>query len=204
MTLADKVTTIRIILSPIFFILYLAPEFFPSLPGLQAPWTIMVLWLIFIISEITDFLDGMIARSHNEVSDFGKLYDPFADVLVRVTYFLCFVITGILPVILLLIILYREFGILFLRILMMKKGIAMGARKGGKLKALAYTFTGIAALLAVSVKRLELGAALFTIFRNSAAGLFIISTIISVLSFIDYIGVYRRTGGESEKSRDAS
>ncbi|MDR1902567.1 MAG: CDP-diacylglycerol--glycerol-3-phosphate 3-phosphatidyltransferase [Treponema sp.] len=197
MTLADKVTTIRVILSPIFFILYLAPEFFPSVPGLQAPWTVIVLWLIFIISEITDLLDGRIARGRNEVSDFGKLYDPFADVLVRVTYFLCFVITGILPVVLLLIVLYREFGILFLRVLMMKKGLALGARKGGKLKAVTYMLTGIVALLAVSIKRMELGNTLFTIFRNSATVLFIISTIISVLSFVDYIAVYRRTGKES-------
>jgi CDP-diacylglycerol--glycerol-3-phosphate 3-phosphatidyltransferase len=202
MTLADKVTTIRVILSPLFFILYLAPEFFPAWPGPQTPWTIASLWFIFFISELTDLLDGVIARRRHEVSDFGKLYDPFVDVLVRVTYFLCFVITGILPVIPLLIILYREFGILFLRILMMKKGIAMGARKGGKLKAVAYMFTGIAALLAVSAKSLELNT-LFTIFRNTAAGLFIVSTIISVLSFIDYIGVYRRTGRGPEKSGGA-
>ncbi|MDR2094223.1 MAG: CDP-diacylglycerol--glycerol-3-phosphate 3-phosphatidyltransferase [Treponema sp.] len=197
MTLADKVTTIRVALSPVFFTLYLASEFFPSIPGLQAPWTVIALWLLFIISEITDLMDGRIARNRNEVSDFGKLYDPFADVLVRVTYFLCFVITGILPVILLLIVLYREFGILFLRVLMMKKGLAMGARKGGKLKALTYMLTGIVALLAVSVKRMELGDILFTVFRNGATAVFIVSTIISVLSFVDYIAVYRRTARKS-------
>jgi phosphatidylglycerophosphate synthase len=37
-------------------------------------------------------LDGMIARKQGEVSDFGKLYDPFADTLTQITYFLCFVI----------------------------------------------------------------------------------------------------------------
>jgi CDP-diacylglycerol--glycerol-3-phosphate 3-phosphatidyltransferase len=154
------------------------------------------LWVLFIASEITDLIDGRVARARNEVGDFGKLYDPFADVLVRITYFLCFVVDGILPVALLLIVLYREFGIQFLRVLMMKKGVAMGARKGGKLKAVAYMAAGVLALLAASVARLGLDDALYSGLRLGAIIVFLVSVLISVVSFADYMVVYRKTGTE--------
>jgi CDP-diacylglycerol--glycerol-3-phosphate 3-phosphatidyltransferase len=193
MTLADKITSLRLFLAPVFFIVYLLPEFFPSLAGGFSMWTVPVLWALFLVSEVTDLVDGKIARKRNEVSDFGKLFDPFADVLVRITCFLCFVVTGILPVVLLLVILYREFGILFLRILMMKKGIAMGARKGGKIKALAYMLTGAVALLAVSFRRFGFDDKVYVYLCNTAVVIFFFSVLISVLSFADYLLVYRRS-----------
>jgi CDP-diacylglycerol--glycerol-3-phosphate 3-phosphatidyltransferase len=120
MTLADKITTLRLILAPFFFFVYLLPVLFPAGFVNGSHWTVPVLWILFICSETTDLIDGKVARKRMEVSDFGKLYDPFADVLVMITYFLCFVVTGILPAIFFLLVLYREFGILFIRILMMK------------------------------------------------------------------------------------
>ncbi|MDR3139766.1 MAG: CDP-diacylglycerol--glycerol-3-phosphate 3-phosphatidyltransferase [Treponema sp.] len=193
MTIADKITSLRLILAPLFFIVYLLPVLFPAGFMNGSQWTVPVLWLLFFVSEITDLIDGKIARKRQEVSDFGKLYDPFADVLVRITYFLCFVVTGILPAVLFLAVLYREFGILFLRILMMKKGVAMGARKGGKLKAVTYMAAGVVALLAVSAERLEMPGGVFAFFRNSALVVFIISVIISVISFADYLLLYKKT-----------
>jgi CDP-diacylglycerol--glycerol-3-phosphate 3-phosphatidyltransferase len=150
-----------------------------------------VLWVIFIIAELTDLFDGLVARSRNEVSDFGKLFDPFSDTLVRITYFLCFVVNGILPAILFMIVLYREFGILFLRTLMMKLGIAMGARSGGKIKAVTYMIAGVLALIASSIQRLSLEDSLFIIVKVAAIVVFAISVIISLSSFADYYRVYK-------------
>ncbi|GHV76542.1 CDP-diacylglycerol--glycerol-3-phosphate 3-phosphatidyltransferase [Spirochaetia bacterium] len=186
MYLADKVTALRLILAPCFFIVYMLP--------IAGHWIVPVLWALFFITELTDLIDGKVARSRKEVSDFGKLFDPFADTLVWLTFFLCFVADRILPVIPFLIILYREFGILFLRNLMLKKGVAMGARKGGKIKAFAYMFTGIASLLASSVQRLwGIESSYFNIFRYIAWGFLCISVVISLISFVDYLGVYRKT-----------
>jgi CDP-diacylglycerol--glycerol-3-phosphate 3-phosphatidyltransferase len=194
MTLADKITSLRLFLAPVFFVVYLFPVFLPFLPfaGGFLKWTVPVLWALFIASEITDFIDGKIARRRNEVSDFGKLFDPFADVLVRITYFLCFVVTDVLPVLLLVVVLYREFGILFLRILMMKKGIAMGARIGGKLKAIAYMLAGAVALLAVSFQRFGFDGKIYTWLHSAAVVIFTLSVLVSVISFADYLSVYRK------------
>jgi CDP-diacylglycerol--glycerol-3-phosphate 3-phosphatidyltransferase len=192
MTIADKVTSLRLILAPCFFVIYLLPIITPFLSLPSGPWTVPVLWLLFILSEISDLIDGKIARTRKEVSDFGKLFDPFADTLVRITYFLCFVVDGILPAALLLLVLYREFGILFLRNLMLKKGITMGARKGGKLKAVSYMLAGAAALLASSASRLGLDDSVFSRLRLIAIVIFVISVLISLASFADYMLVYRR------------
>jgi len=63
--------------------------------------------------ELSDFVDGRLARRDNQVTAFGKLFDPFADVISRVTYFLAFASIGIMPLWVFLVVLYREFGILF-------------------------------------------------------------------------------------------
>jgi len=194
MSLANKLTFFRVILAPVFFIVYLIPRFFPSLFVNGAAWTIPALWLIFIVSEITDLLDGMAARKLNETSDFGKLFDPFADTLMQITCFLCFVIDGIFPAILFLLVIYREFGILFIRNLMLKKGTTLGARMSGKIKTVSYIIAAGAALLAVSFQRLEIFESLFPFFKTGAVIVFFISVIISIVSFIDYILVYKKTG----------
>jgi CDP-diacylglycerol--glycerol-3-phosphate 3-phosphatidyltransferase len=196
MTLADKVTASRIILAPIFFVFYLLPAYVPAWFTGGTGWTVPVLWVLFILSELSDLLDGQIARRRNEVGDFGKLFDPFSDVLVRVTYFLCFVVSGVLPALPFLLVLYREFGILFLRMLMLKRGIAMGARRGGKLKAVLYMAAGAVALLSVSLERLGFEASLFSPLRLGAVILFWASVAVSLASFADYLLVYKKAAGE--------
>jgi CDP-diacylglycerol--glycerol-3-phosphate 3-phosphatidyltransferase len=205
MTAADKVTSIRIVLAPVFFVVYLLPVFNPpfglswtlfSTGGVEYfakfRWTVPVLWLIFIVSEITDMIDGKLARSRNEVSDFGKFYDPFADTLVQVTNFLCFIMDGILPVALFLPLLYREFSVLFIRNLMLRKGIAMGARIGGKIKTVVYIASGALALLAASFRRLGQTGAIFDWARIAAIALFFAGVVLAIISFFDYTSVYRK------------
>jgi CDP-diacylglycerol--glycerol-3-phosphate 3-phosphatidyltransferase len=191
MTAADKVTSLRLILAPLFFVVYLLPSFVPSWPLAAGPWTVPVLWALFVVSEITDMIDGQVARRSNQVSDFGKLSDPLADTLTQLTFFLCFVMDGILPAALYLLVLYREFSILFVRNLMLKKGVAMGARITGKIKTVTYIAAAGLALLASSLQRLDL---LFPPVKIAAQIVFLISVALSVVSFMDYIGVYRKTG----------
>jgi CDP-diacylglycerol--glycerol-3-phosphate 3-phosphatidyltransferase len=195
MTLADKITTLRLILAPLFFIVYFLPEFFPLHFAGGTQWTVPVLWVLFIIAELTDMFDGMAARKWKEVGDFGKLFDPFADTLMQITLFLCFVIGGIFPVeaaALFLLILYREFGVQFIRNLMLRKGIAMGARIGGKVKTVFYIITAALALLAVSFQRLGMEGPVYIAVKTAALIIFCVSALISVISFADYFLVYKK------------
>ena len=205
MTLADKVTTSRLIFAPVFCFIYFFPRFFPSVFAYPAPyagwnfdftgaaWTIPVLIILFVAAQLTDLFDGMIARKQKEVSDFGRLYDPFADTLTQITFFFCFMIDGILPPALFLLMLYREFGILFVRNLMLKKGISMGARLGGKIKTVAYIVTGSLALLSACILRIGMGGNIYLWVSLAAKLVFTVSVIIAIISFIDYVSVYIKT-----------
>ena len=205
MKVADKVTTIRIILAPVFFIVFNFYKFFNSESSAVVGrfWQIPVLWIIFSVAELSDMLDGVIARRLGEVSDFGKLYDPFADTLFQFTIFLGFVWHNILPMLPFLLVVYREFAILFVRNLMQKKGVSMGARIGGKIKTVAYITAGVFALVVYSLRILfrhfsvagktDMYDWLYAVFSRSAVVVFILAVVLSFLSFADYLRVYLKS-----------
>ncbi|MDR1869797.1 MAG: CDP-diacylglycerol--glycerol-3-phosphate 3-phosphatidyltransferase [Treponema sp.] len=192
MSLASKLTFFRIILAPVFFAVYMLPRFCPSWFVHSSALTIPILWIIFIISQVTDLLDGIAARKLNEVSDFGKLFDPFADTIMQLTCFLCFVIDDIFPAFLFLLVIYREFSILFIRNLMLTKGAALGARMGGKIKTVIYIIAGGAALLTASIQRLKILESLLPYFKTGTIIIFTVSVVISIASFIDYLLIYQK------------
>jgi len=194
MTLADRITLVRVFLAPVFFALYRITDGGFASRAVNPVLAVALLWIVFVVAEITDWLDGMAARRMNQSSDFGRLFDPFADTLVQLAFFLCFVLDGILPAALFLVVLYREFGILFVRNLMLKKGVTMGARLGGKIKTVAYIATCSAALAYSSLLRLDALAFLHPFLRIASVAVFAVSVALSVVSFFDYVSVYRSAG----------
>ena len=72
LTIPNLLTVIRIILVPVFAVLFYRGYFY---------WAVFVLF----ISGLTDFLDGKIARRFNQISDLGKILDPIADKLTQIT-----------------------------------------------------------------------------------------------------------------------
>jgi CDP-diacylglycerol--glycerol-3-phosphate 3-phosphatidyltransferase len=204
MTLADRVTSLRLVLAPVFFVVYLLPRFAAGLAaGPDMAWTVPVLWALFVVSEITDMIDGQVARRLLQGSDFGKLFDPFADTLTQLTYFLCFVIDGIFPPVLYLLVLYREYSVLFIRNLMLRKGITMGARIVGKLKTVTYILAAALALALSSLLRLGQGSGIVNYVKLGAVIVFSVSVFLSVVSFVDYLLVYRRTPCQEQNNRQA-
>jgi CDP-diacylglycerol---glycerol-3-phosphate 3-phosphatidyltransferase len=85
MTLADKVTLMRLWLAPLIVAAYL-------LLPIEHNICFWVAGLLCGFAEFTDYLDGKIARSRQEVSDFGKLADPFCDVFYRLSVFFVFLL----------------------------------------------------------------------------------------------------------------
>ncbi|HOV64920.1 MAG TPA: CDP-alcohol phosphatidyltransferase family protein, partial [Spirochaetia bacterium] len=132
-------------------------------------------------------LDGYIARKQNLITDLGKVLDPFADVLSRLTYFVCFTYAGIMPAWIFLVLMYREVAITFVRMLMMRKGIAMAASIFGKIKAITYMLSGIVGLFVFLSGLMNLSEGMSTALRSLSLVIFIIAAISSVLSFLTYI-----------------
>ena len=197
MKLSNIFTSSRLVLAPIIYVLYFLPDW---VPFINPKITILIIIPIFIFMEFTDFLDGYYARLHNQVDDFGKIFDPFADVVANVTVLFCFLMDGFLFAPFFLIIVYREFGIMFLRMKARGEGITIGAKMGGKTKTVLYI---IAASVSMFLKLEKIYSFLppaisqYILYFNWL--LYFAAVILSLASFTDYITSYlnkRRTADE--------
>ncbi len=184
----NRLCVLRIVLAPVFYVVYQVPEWF----GCCHIPSVVTLWVLMVLIEVSDVVDGHLARSMNLVTDVGKVLDPFADVMSRLTYFFCFMQSGFMPGWLLLIIMYREYGIIFLRLLGIRRGVAIGARTGGKLKAVFYALSSVFGLVALTMVRTgALGGALRVV-SGVAYGVFVLAAFFALVSFVDYAVVFRR------------
>jgi CDP-diacylglycerol--glycerol-3-phosphate 3-phosphatidyltransferase len=181
MKMADKFTWLRGFLAPVFFVVY----FIPVWTGHFGRATGFIMIPLLAIAELTDYFDGYFARKYNEVSDFGKLFDPFCDVLLNITVLFCLAQSGYIPTAALLLIVYREFVISFVRLMAAQKQVAIGARKGGKAKTVTYVATGFYALLLESCKRLDFSLPAFT--PVIATVLSVLCVILAYASLADYL-----------------
>lgn len=133
LSIANFLTFIRIFISPIFLLIYLEYEAL-SIPPIVLPYALLFL---LVVSELSDAFDGYFARRFNEVTDFGKIIDPMADSIYRLSVFLTFTLPPIrLPMILIFVLFYRDSVISSLRTICALKGFALAARPSGKLKAI--------------------------------------------------------------------
>ena len=194
MKTSNGFTLTRILFAPVFFILY----FIPIWTGFFTKASLLVAIPLLGFAEFTDFLDGHYARKHNEVSDFGKIFDPFADVILHMTTFASLMFStgslgGYTPVFVFILIMYREMGQTFLRMVAAKKGIAIAARKGGKIKTVSYVVSGFYALFLETLVRLDCIPECFGTLRIIAICLFILSLILSYVSFTDYLIHFGKT-----------
>ena len=108
MTLASKITLIRVAFIPVFMVLM-------YLSGGQSNLWMWISLAVFIIASLTDYVDGHIARKYNQVSDFGKFLDPLADKLLTIAAMVMFCEWGSFPAWALMIVLTREFAVSGLR-----------------------------------------------------------------------------------------
>ena len=192
MQMANFFTASRIVLAPIFFVLYSVSNHSNISPKVTLP----ILILIFAYMQFTDFLDGYVARKYNMVSDFGKLFDPFADVLANMAVLFCFTIDKLLPSIFFLIILYREVSIVFVRMLAIKKGLVIGAKMLGKIKTVLYITVGTVSLFIKLCEAYDIFLNTISMFKVFNIMLYGLAVIFSLLSFYFYLNAYRKYSKE--------
>lgn len=174
-------TVLRICISPLFPLIYLGYEWlgisFASVPYL--------LLALLLVSEFSDIFDGFLARKRNQVTDLGKVLDPMADTITHISLFLAFT-QGIvqLPLLAVLVLLYRDFFISTLRTLCALRGVALAARVSGKIKAIlqAVTAFGIVGLMIFYVE----GYLSEALFQNISFGAICVAAAYTALSMLDY------------------
>ena len=125
MNTPNKLTMLRMVMIP-FFVACMLLDFIPN----QFLWA----FVIFLTASLTDLLDGYLARRDHLVTDFGKLMDPLADKLLVTSALICFVDLEVIPAVVVIIILSREFLVTSIRLVAAPKGRVIAADIYGKAK----------------------------------------------------------------------
>ena len=185
MNLPNKLSCFRMLLVPIIVLIMIFPyaQFgivlgnlnfgFVSLPILN-----LVVLFFFALASFTDFLDGYIARKNNLITSFGKFIDPIADKLLVNTMFVMFAATGIVSVIPVIIMIWRDTLVDGLRMNAAQKGTVVAAGFLGKLK----TVTQMLAIIMILLNNLP-----FELVRFPMSDFLLwFATLISVASGVSY------------------
>lgn len=182
MSTASYFTFLRILISPLFPLVYLEYSWL----GIPQIWMPVVLILILIICDFTDLFDGFIARKQNQVTDLGKILDPMADTITRIT--VLFTLTqGMisLPLLLVFVFLYRELFISTLRTVCALRGFALAARFSGKVKAVLQA--AVSFLIIILMIPYTRGLISLMTLRKVSLILVSIAAVYTVISAIEYV-----------------
>jgi CDP-diacylglycerol--glycerol-3-phosphate 3-phosphatidyltransferase len=170
--IANKLTLVRLGLSPVFVGAFVA--------GGKAGYAAAL--AIACVFELTDALDGYLARAKKEMTDFGKLMDPFADSVARFSVFLCFLSGGYTEVWVVALLFYRDAMVAYTRVASARAGVVLSARFSGKLKAVVQG----AAIIAV-MTLIVLTPANDPLTRKRAHYIMLAVAAVTLWSGVDYV-----------------
>ena len=179
-TLPSLVSISRIGFALLFYVML---EFYPLIP-------ILPLLAVFFLIEISDIVDGYVARKTGSVSDVGKLLDPVCDVT---AHFLCLFALYklyIVPGSVIIIFTLREIWVMFFRSLLAKYKVIFAARWSGKLKTWLY---GVAIFFSILLLPQSPFAEFGNTFTKYLIMLYYLAAFFSLLSLLHYVTVGLRT-----------
>ncbi len=171
MNLPTKITVFRILIVPVIWIVLLVP-YLPEIIRYS------IVFTLFTIASISDFLDGYIARKYNMITSLGKFLDPIADKVLVNSVFIFLAYHNKVNLILVLLMITRDTLVDALRMNASEKGIVISAKLLGKLKT-------VFQMLAIAI-------GLFPIDFGIADYVTIIATIVSLISGLDYFLTLRK------------
>lgn len=182
MNTPNKLTILRVILIPIYMILYLSC-------GQSGVYGALG---IFILASLTDQLDGYLARKNNEVTTFGKLMDPLADKILMMSALIAFVEKGI-PYItagVVMVILARELIVTGIRLIALGENKVIAASMWGKAKTVSQF------VLVIGVMVFEIAKWHLPMLSPYVDGITLVMVVVAVAltiySGIDYIWKNRK------------
>jgi len=131
----NALTTLRLLLVPLFIILIISNEEYSYHYAL----------IVFIFASLTDVLDGKLARKFNVESRFGAFFDPLADKILILTAFVLFLnleeLNEIVMPWMVFLILFRDLSVTALRVFIKSRGLSMVTSKIAKLKTAFQLFS---------------------------------------------------------------
>lgn len=140
---------------------------------------------LYVVSALTDWLDGYLARKWQQITDFGKFIDALADKVLTSGLFVGLLSLGRLPewgLYMVLLILTREFMVTGLRLVAAGKGHIMPAEKLGKWKTALQMIT-IGFYLCRDAKLAEIPQVILNNVGDVAFGVAGVLTVVSGVSY---------------------
>ena len=124
---------IRLLLAPVMY-LFLVNQDAAIFAGIHPSWLNYFAAFIFVLASATDFFDGYIARTFNQITVMGKILDPLADKMLTLAGFLGLMMQGVASPWAIFLIITRELFITGLRVSAVSEGIDIAASWMGKVK----------------------------------------------------------------------
>ncbi len=149
---------------------------FWMLSNTPAHWAWILVGLA-ILGELTDLADGFLARKFNMGSELGAALDPLCDSLYRLSVFLGFAAAGWMPLWMVLPFAFRDIIVSYARIAAATRGVSVGARWSGKIKAVVQGAAQIIVLV------------LFALGLHGDWNIYLIgaAVLITLYSLVDYV-----------------
>lgn len=120
------ITTFRLFLVPLFAYLMLIAD------------NIWGACTVFVVSGLSDVIDGIIARKCNMITETGKVYDPLVDKLMQITVLFALAAREFLPLWFIIIVITKEITMIFVSLVLYIKKIIVQARWFGKLSTVVF------------------------------------------------------------------
>jgi CDP-diacylglycerol--glycerol-3-phosphate 3-phosphatidyltransferase len=124
LNLPNFITLTRILLIPVFVVLFATPTPDRSLSAA----------IVFVIAAVTDLLDGYLARRNGQVTTLGKLLDPIADKLLVLSALILLVNIDRVSALVTILIIAREVAVTGIRAIAAGEGMVIAAETTGKYK----------------------------------------------------------------------
>lgn len=173
LTVPNLLSVIRILIVPFFAYYFLKDNIVASV-------------ILLVISGLSDAVDGLIARKFNQITELGKMLDPFADKITQATVAICLAIKypAICPLLILFIV--KEFAMLVLAVLLLKKQRKPCAAKWyGKVSTVLF-YLSVIVIVTMSIFQVEQA-----VFELTANILLAITAVMMIYSGIKYFAVFR-------------
>jgi CDP-diacylglycerol--glycerol-3-phosphate 3-phosphatidyltransferase len=146
LTLPNLITLVRILLIPVFVMLFATPT----------PDRSIIAAVIFVLASVTDMLDGYVARRTGQVTRLGKLLDPIADKLLVLSALILLVNVDRVSALVAILVIAREVAVTGIRAIAAGEGIIIAAETTGKYK-MALQVVAITLLILEGTELGELG-----------------------------------------------
>jgi len=184
--LPNQLTTLRIILTPLFLFFLISGGFLNTLLAL----------LVFIVASTTDAYDGYLARKYQVVSAWGKFVDPLADKILVLSAFAAIWFMGLYPLWMFILIAIRDVGITALRLWMISRNSTLETSYFAKSKTVVQMVAIYSLLAFFLVKAWPLFTGVHPQLRWLQAHggiwwLMLVVTLLTVASGVHYIYVNR-------------